>query len=144
MPNEKVSLTEAKTEVMISKGEGQYRTTIGFLDVRIDWFSADPVDWMVRGSVFVEVKIAPIGVGDILRQINLYREYASAVPARDTREHLRGTVSTAWVLATSFQLDAGQTETLQGAGITLIRLGEGFEKWFAERQKRPAPKPEQF
>jgi hypothetical protein len=143
-PDEIIPGTETHTEVVISKGEGQYRSMIGFLDVRIDWFSGHPVKWQVRGSVFVEVKIQRVSVGDIIRQIKLYREYAHVVEARDASEARNGETRSAWVLATRFPLDAGETQLLDSAGITHVRLLEGYEKWFQERLKRPAPKPEEF
>ena len=80
----------------ITKGKDQYRTTIGFVDCLIDFqiFYQEAVleedrssGWGVwkdtgqfrgaRGNeqLLVEVKIQPVPVGDIMRQIGLYREY---------------------------------------------------------------------
>lgn len=160
---------KSRTEVLISKGEGPYRTTVGFLDVRIDWWSDVPTSgeesfdvydseqrawrteiekWNVwhRGSVFVEVKIKPVGVGDMLRQIALYSQHARAAEGRSTSEQIPKHYSLFkdWVIATAFDLDAGQTETLRREKIYPIRLSDGFTKWFEERQKRSAPKIEHF
>jgi hypothetical protein len=162
---------ESRTEVAILKGDGQYRTTIGFLDLRIDW-----VGKIKNGFVIVEVKINRVTVGEMIRQINLYREYAeqsgrsgtvalsSSLDASVFRQRLRDLgasrtpeesagnssksssmyVGSSCVVATAFDLDPGQIDTLQHENIRAIRLGEGFEKWFEERQKRSSSKVEQF
>ena len=54
-------------EQPLNKGEGQYKTTIGFVDV---------CGFVGNKPFVIEVKIKPVTVGDILRQIALYREYA--------------------------------------------------------------------
>jgi hypothetical protein len=146
-------------EAAIAKGEGQYRTTIGFLDLRIDWIDETVSSYSARakGSVLTEVKIRPVGVGDILRQINLYRSHItenlsyenndirSRIRAMDGEKAAYKLISDKfWVLATTFELDHGQAQTIRGANITHIRLGDGFTKWFEGRQHRPAPTPEQF
>jgi len=150
---------ESRTEVAILKGDGQYRTTIGFLDLRIDWIDETVSSYSARakGSVLTEVKIRPVGVGDILRQINLYRSHItenlsyenndirSRIRAMDGEKAAYKLISDKfWVLATTFELDHGQAQTIRGANITHIRLGDGFTKWFEGRQHRPAPTPEQF
>lgn len=153
-------------EAQIAKGEGQYRTTVGFLDLRIEWKTET-----AEGTVLVEVKIQPISIGDVLRQIALYRGHLKSVSlaapvvlnkpvsAETFKDRLRelsgekrslGAAETvqdkgmSWFLATAFDLDAGQSQLIQQAGIVHVRLGDGFEKWFEERQRRPAPKPEEF
>lgn len=139
--------TQSGVEVAISKGDGQYRTTIGFLDVRIVWRSQNRY-----GTTIVEVKINPVNVGDMLRQINMYREYVvpsfnSGMSPRDwirAQENGERIGRLSWVLATAFNLDAGQAETLKQSGVHCVRLGDGFTKWFEERQQRPAPKLEEF
>jgi hypothetical protein len=174
-----------RLEVPIGKGEGQYRTTIGFLDVlmfcktkevesgrsrmrtqRESMFRSSPdwVAWKEAGcpaingeptlddrhgdwgdwksfsherfepatAVAVEVKIAPVGIGDILRQINLYREYERCLhfPSPTPR-------SIAWVLATPYALTPNDKAVLTAEKITHVRLGEGFEA-FCRDADRPA------
>lgn len=143
------AVTQPVLEATIAKGEGQYRTTIGFLDLRINWSSETE-----KGSVLVEVKIRQVGVGDILRQINLYRSHiveTRTISAETFKSHLAALDRTSeiksdkfWVLATTFELDHGQTQTIREANITHVRLGDGFTKWFEDRQSRPAPNPEEF
>lgn len=159
-------ITESSIETVISKGVDQYRTVIGFLDVKIDWRreTKGPGE---SGLVAIEVKIKPISVGDIIRQISLYREYV--VPARDFtklskpidaatfRDRLKKLSSsepiqsvaenrstTKWVLATAFDIDAGQLGMLEDSGITSIRLGVGFSDWHEHRFTREKPKLEEF
>lgn len=142
-------LTESSSsvEVAISKGEGQHKTTIGFLDVRIDFTRSDLNGSL--SSVFLEVKISRVSIGDILRQINLYRQYQFS-PFGVLRQRLRALHGddqvnrSFWVVATAFDISAGEMETLRQANISHIRLGSGFAKWFEERQKQPAPKSEEF
>jgi hypothetical protein len=149
--------TVSKSEVVISKGEGRYRSTIGFLDLMIEWeenatVPKDEHGWatrsLARGIVVVEVKINPIGIGDLLRQIGLYREYVGGNPTPSERLRFLETGEQvgqlSWVLATAYALDAGQMDTLRQSCVHCVRLGDGFTKWFEERQKRPAPKLEEF
>lgn len=144
---------DTKLEAAISKGNGQYKTTIGFLDLKIEWKSENR-----KGSVIVEVKIHRVTVGDILRQINLYREYVWSpryVDAETFKARLREAQrfsgfneglheGATWVLASTFDIDAGQTELLTREGILPVHLSEGFTKWFENRQLRPILKPEEF
>lgn len=116
---------DSRVESPVTKGEDRYKTTIGFLDVKTKWWVSD----VPLGTMVVEVKVKPTGVGDIIRQINLYREYVQA---------------NAWILASCFDLDAGQVATLEHARIKPIRLGDGFAKWFEERSGHGMPKLEQF
>ena len=149
-------------EAVIAKGQGQYRTTIGFLDLMIEWIdeAAETSAYSrQRGSVLVEVKIKPIGVGDILRQISLYKSHIVETLSFDGEELQsrfrsleRGekpekpkmVSDKFWILATTFELDHGQARTIREANITHIHLGDGFTKWFEGRQQRPAPTPEEF
>jgi len=150
-------------ESEISKGEGQYRTTIGFLDLRIDWIGETR-----KGVVLVEVKILSVSIGDILRQIALYRGYLAAsgggsvyaqssLSTETFAARLRamsdasgpkksGPIDTgmSWVLASVFKPVSGQLQTLREANIAHVHLGEGFTKWFEERCKQPVPKLEEF
>jgi len=75
-------------EVPLQQGEGKYATTVGFIDCLITWcgpcngYSAvnglyeieNGVVWS-RLSTLVEVKTKIHSIGDLLRQMNLYREY---------------------------------------------------------------------
>lgn len=126
-------VTSSRVEVVISKGDGKYMTTVGFLDVKIEWKRETKYErratGVINGSLIVEVKIAPIDIADAIRQLKFYRQYVHA---------------DRWVLATAFDIHVGQSDTLKKEGIHHIRLGAGFSNWFEERAKREAPKMEQF
>ena len=67
------------------------------------------------------MKIKPVGLGDILRQINLYREY----------------VCFTWVLVAAFDLSESMVHGLNNANVVPFRLGPGFEKFVEEQRARP-------
>ena len=139
-------LIEAKTEVPIHKGENQYRTTIGFIDVALrfnDSFALSQCgqiqctcglcnwrlsEWPVekketlvcRGwDAFIEVKIDRLPVSDVIRQISLYRTYA-------------GDHNTQWVLATPWPINEREKVALDARLIHHILLGRRFEAFKQE------------
>ncbi|TMQ13055.1 MAG: hypothetical protein E6J90_11280 [Deltaproteobacteria bacterium] len=92
-------------EVPLQKGDGKYATTVGFLDAFIAWSETfEDHDWWCNAdcichartctcqrtsvgpnplrwadvSMVVEVKTRITSLGDLLRQVNLYREYRKA------------------------------------------------------------------
>lgn len=137
-------LVGSQVEFQISKGEGQYRTTIGFVDVLLEW--AGP---QRKGRIIVEVKIARVGIGDIVRQLNVYREYLSYESAKEAFARKLGSntiaiVAPKRVLATAFELDAGQVDLLKREEIQVIHLGDAFIKWFEERSSQNKPEVPQF
>jgi hypothetical protein len=139
-------VVSAATEVPVSKGEGKYKTTIGFVDVLINWSGIRR-----EGKVIVEVKIARVSVGDVVRQLNLYGEYVGFNSSEDLFSAKLAALSGApitrsvrRVLATVYELDAGHTALLKREGICHIQLGEGFKKWFEDRSKAERPNTPQF
>lgn len=157
-------ITQRGNEVPISKGKGQYKTTIGFLDA----FIAGEATWSVRtvGSrsdnnafvatyvaydyteaegnmhrldagmfaVAVEVKIGREDVSSILRQMLLYREHFVA-----PREE-----PITWVAALAFDLTQNEIDTLKREKIHTIRLGAPFEKWCEEQKAAKPGEAEEF
>lgn len=135
----------------LQKGEGKYATTVGFLDVVYHaqwswvhdvtqhrtkdkwgydkWVEGDPYPSTseATGYLFAEVKIEPIGYGEILRQLNLYRDYfkSSVVPG---------------VLVTAWQLSDLEKSAIEKAGYVCMNLGDGFATW-AEAQPAAPSKP---
>jgi len=90
---ERLGVREARCdlEVPLQKGEGKYASTVGFIDAMVMWTNAseqapvpryssrrvgryDEKFWMATGML-VEVKTSIDGIGNLLRQMNLYREY---------------------------------------------------------------------
>jgi len=150
-------------EAPVSKGEGQYKTTIGFVDLLLR-FSVVEVfagrrrwrfeqgcgperwsaymsetrikelpwsDWREESALRehrlpcllgVEVKIRPVGVGEILRQVNLYREYQP---------------TTTWVAATAFPMTAADVASLREQKVRHALLGRGFEEFVRRTDAEP-------
>lgn len=138
---DQIITVDTKQEVPLSKGTGQYKTTIGFMDAVInvaysvtqknktrkssndDW--VETLSTIVKNEVlFVEVKVNPTEIGDILRQIKLYREYLSSELSRNM-----------WYLVTTFDINEEAQEQLLDEGIQWIKLGPKFDAWFNERTK---------
>lgn len=151
---------KAEMEFHLQKGEGQYATTVGFIDVAYG-FAVDGVErghpWTlydaygrprqdesrvedrprtVQGRVFVEVKIEPVRVTDVIRQMKLYADYFPyPVGASLPDDFPRG------ILAAPWDLTATEAEALGREGFRFVRLGDGFDRWRAEADRtRPAPK----
>jgi hypothetical protein len=136
-----------RCEAALSKGEGQYKTTIGFVDVQFEeTFEEDAY------AVGVEVKITPCSWDVALRQINLYREYAPTFPNWEPfkRPRKRWGVHeepiafwSAWILAIAFSMSASDVESLRAADVHVLRLGAKFERWVEKRKhKKNAELPE--
>lgn len=79
--------------------------------------------------IMVEVKITMPdgGVGDIIRQLNLYRAYLKEIHA---------TVALCY-----FPLDAAHVQTLAKEGIIYVRLGAKFEEYLKRRAEESASQP---
>jgi hypothetical protein len=114
-------------EVPLTKGYDQYKTVIGFVDLIIPFLGTSTYDdgrtGKYRADLVVEVKIGPVGTGDIIRQIRLYREFAS---------------ESKFLVATAFPISVLGVATLHSSHIHHIRLGEPFERWI-ESQEEEAP-----
>jgi hypothetical protein len=133
-------LYRPRFEEPLVKGEGQYRTVIGFLDVILPYswtfrqegemraFEGhpwEPLEDSAIGStsaVILEAKVNPVGVGDIVRQINLYREF---------RKNPSSSIGIPyhWCVATAFDLSASDVSMLRESRVRHIRLGDAFEEW---------------
>lgn len=113
--------SRAQFECPISKGEGQYKTTIGFVDVVLPM----GYDYLTKWHpvpVFVEVKIAPVGLGEVLRQIRLYEEYVGGQ---------------LWVLVAAFELSESLVRGLRDEHVKPVQLGPNFRAWAAEQKSAP-------
>lgn len=130
----------SRFEAVITKGVGQYSSMIGFVDLILPIEVGHMCDrenccsprhsepfgegnYREHTELAVEVKIGAIPVGDIMRQINLYRNFHHAK---------------AWVVATAFPLSGDEAEVLRSQGITTVRLGAGFDRYCADRAASPA------
>lgn len=137
----------ARHEVHILKGSGQYATTIGFADLFLifsykfleekkvvdtsgdsafvggKWVKTDKVG-RYKVSLGIEVKINRCPVGDILRQVALYREHVRDVDG--------------WCVVTAFDLTATEVAVLTNEKIHHARLGQGFEEFLRHQKDEPA------
>jgi len=131
----------------VAKGHDQYRTTIGFADLVLSFYVEEAYsnvrvyrpdhdhrcgqfrrpEWQ-RSKDFtcgesltygIEVKILPVSVGDLIRQIKLYRSY-SGVPD--------------WIAVTSAHLTPAEIECLRNESILHMRLGPAFDEYVESRR----------
>ena len=100
----KVTSHRVNRECEIAKGLGQYRTTVGFADLAIQvhvedqhrdvrmrrrnagdgrgnvtWSEWEPIADRIgqsREDFGVEVKVTPVAISDVIRQVKLYRSYS--------------------------------------------------------------------
>lgn len=134
----------------LQKGEGQYATSIGFIDVVFDfegvvegtqtaniarkpdesgfmrdvWIPCEPVaaSETIRWKMLVEVKITPVSIGDVLRQLNLYTTYHKAsegVPEKMPRG----------LLVAPWNVSAAELDALRKSGYEFLKLGKAFNDW---------------
>ena len=73
--------------------------------------------------LFVEVKIKEVSLGDVLRQVNLYRGYAQLHYGR-----------TEWLVACAFEMSSSFIDGLRSQNIQVVHLGENFRKWATEQR----------
>lgn len=141
----------ADLEYHLQKGTGQYATTIGFIDVMysftIDaektireefdqlhqrWRPCEPRQGIVKDyrqfCVFVEVKIEPVSIGDVLRQMNLYAAYTK--PGIDFPKGL---------LVAPWDISEPEVESLKNAGFLHMKLGSAFKEWVASNTAKAKP-----
>lgn len=137
---EELSGYRVEPEFMLTKGDGQYKTTIGFVDAKVTFRAKayaweHPYKWgdeQVEGrwrpfsghlgkpeadfTMGIEVKIRPETIASCLRQIAVYREFGGG--------------SWIWLLATKFPISTGDAEELAQSKVLHLRLGAGFQEHF--------------
>lgn len=132
-------------EKPLTKGDGRYRATVGFLDLvlrnevrisaeieylttsfRKEAYTQTQPDGLRRCATMIEVKAAPVGTGDLLRQVKLYREYQDEICEP-------GTLAV-WVVAGCFKFTETQANALREERIIPVSLGALFDEW-AERKR---------
>jgi hypothetical protein len=147
-------------EEPISKGSGAYQTTIGFVDVVYEFMytrqfvGQENTERISReeperaGLLNIEVKIAKVSVGEVLRQVGLYKEYenwlrhaklARQLGIYNERDYYRKDGWRAnWVLATAYDISEADRITLANAGIVPVRLGAGFQEFMRQCDAAPS------
>lgn len=123
---------ESRLETPINKGEGQYKTTIGFLDLvtpyvyRYDCGCTNTsccdkprTGQTSRRLLVTEVKVGRVDVAEILRQVGLYKAYA-----RYDSYH-----EVAWAVVTCYPLDPFEIVILRREKIAHLEIGDDFDRW---------------
>ena len=140
-----IKMVHSECEHEIYKGVGQYRTTVGFLDVFLKieleeiitnvqkrryrsepssepWEPSRDFTEPDREIAAIEVKSTDVPVSDVMRQINLYRSYS------DIKY---------WILATTYPLSQSQFDCLANARILHVHLGQRFQDFAKEQANAP-------
>lgn len=141
LQKENLEWIDRKYEVHFARDTGRTLTTIGFLDLLIEYgikhYSRDGTEQLAKYLILVEVKIHPVPVGDILRQIGFYQEHMTV-----------GDMTARWhrsVVATAFDLGPRDVAALYTKGIHHIRLRKQFREFCEEREREtsgPSTSPE--
>jgi len=128
-------------EAALTKGEGQYKTLVGFIDLVIRYETI----WQCRGidgnpiprdyssestdfkKLFVEVKVTERSISDAIRQINLYRQFLDGSP---------------FVLVTDYQINEAERQMLDQVLIAHAVLGPQFSEYVNAQADKPPKKVE--
>jgi hypothetical protein len=137
-----VDQSSIRLETYITKGSGQYKTTIGFADLTALVFHPKKLEvnsigydgstslctYRYTSKLIVEVKITKTSIGDVLRQLSLYREFT---PQPDgAYPHPDGHIV---FLVSAYALDETDVAALSREKISHAVLGPGFKE-FVERR----------
>ena len=145
-------------EYPITKGEGQYKTTIGFADLVITfdvrtycrerrerrrsgtsyswgrWESLPDTHGRRQVNAGVEVKASHIQVGEVLRQLQLYRAYTDS----STPYCGPGWNDIAnWIVATTYALSVAEVDAFRNERFLHVRLGDGFREFVSAASALP-------
>ncbi len=146
--------TGCKPEYHLTKGDGPYKTTIGFLDIRVQvvrvlaatlthrWHEYErkfvPREHEDREiadrswATFIEVKAGKIAVNDVIRQMKLYEEYFF----RPTGQHeCAPKGAPRMILAAPWGITESEARDLKVSGIMFARIGDGFQTWKEQNAK---------
>lgn len=118
-----------QTDVVLSKGQQQYKQIIGFIDGVIEFptiHNDSMQQKVINTKLYVEVKINPVTVGEILRQIKLYRTYIEPC-------NYHNAIKIPFLLAHAFELKELEVALLESADIICVQLGPQFERWCQEK-----------
>ncbi len=155
LASEVAATGRGEVEKHLTKGEGKYRTTIGFIDavitgkakcsrMRSFWVNGtDEADsgegadvghgfaegFLETPTVYCEVKIAPVPVGDLVRQIKLYASHVG--------DELDWRAQRVWLAALAYAISEQYAETLAGEGIKCLRLGADFDAYVKSSREAP-------
>jgi hypothetical protein len=83
-------------------------------------YDINDIFYNYRICLYIETKITPQKLGDIIRQINLYREYPTCQCGK-------------FILAYNFDLSEIEIKALEKENIICIKLSKQFDDWCAEQ-----------
>jgi hypothetical protein len=119
--SKEVTFTGGSLEIPLTKGHNQYKTFIGFIDGSLSFESVESEYYSWSKSyhkrdyrIFFEVKINPETAGNVLRQLNLYREFMD---------------SSVQLLVTAYDVSPLDQALFKENGIVCVRLGEAFDEF---------------
>lgn len=118
----------AGTEVPLLKGSGKSRSIVGFIDVIISPQRTDrnkfeggrtrkDKPYIGTPKIVIEVKINKVDIGNIVKQISLYKQY------------LDEPWDKYWFLAVDFPLTDKEKKRIEQAGIFCFKLGKKFDEY---------------
>lgn len=113
--DEEVVFTGGKLEIPLTKGLNQYKTFIGFIDGSLCFESVKN-----KYVCFFEIKINPETTGNVIRQLNLYKEFMKC------DEYDYASVS---LLVTAYDVSPADQALFKENGIVCVRLGEAFDEF---------------
>jgi hypothetical protein len=108
-----VTFTGGSLEIPLTKGHNQYKTFIGFIDGSLSFDSVES-KYFSCYRIFFEVKINPETAGNVLRQLNLYKEF------------MDGSVN---LLVTAYDVSPIDQALFLENEIVCVRLGEAFDEF---------------
>ena len=148
-------------EAPVYKGAKQYKSLVGFLDVvlytgtrgTITAANVNPgrnntyINYISECSYFkkhiaLEVKTNPVSIGNLLAQMNVYKEHHANASPLSNFEDINGEklivvnwgnglkrLDPVWVVATTFKMSIIDKDTLENEGIKHIYLGAPFDEF---------------
>lgn len=130
---------EPSFEMPINKGV-RTKSVVGFMDVVLRYKVVGKIEWdspsdevfngekvtHEHGKCAVEIKTAPVLVGDLLRQMKLYREFVHDMDF--------------WVVVGDFDMDGADLVELESEEMLFYRLDTlAFEAWVAKVRSEMSP-----
>jgi hypothetical protein len=129
--NRKV-MVRGVTEMHLTKGDRQYITTVGFIDVIIcrGHMTEGGKYYHPTNGILIEVKIDPEPMSDTIRQIKFYESFTNYG---------------AYILATINTVEPRDLQQLAAENIKHIQLGKAFRDWCkSEPAESDVPKSLEF
>ena len=131
----------AQRERVLASGTGRSRSAIGFLDLVIhatydrrfqttDWSGEARWERQEFNQAFVvEVKVNRESVGQIIRQVKLYRDFVNANLDGD----LDDLAGYQFVVATRYEPTEAELAALEHQNIIHLFIGKGFDQYIEEQ-----------